>query len=199
MSKQTAAFFTARFFFACLTAALILATSYGASGNQKNKKDKTADASAQPSPMPPIPDTEQIEQNIGQMLAAFQLDNVNMMHKYYSDNATWVSSDYEPPVIGWQNYVPLYERSIAAFQGMQLNRRNTLIFTRGDVAWAAYQWEFDSTFNGQPYTLRGQTTLIFNKVAGNWLIVHNHTSQVYPAAAPAQRQQTPPSQSAPRP
>jgi ketosteroid isomerase-like protein len=65
---------------------------------------------------------------------------------------------------------------------MQLNRRNTLIFTHGDVAWASYQWQFDANFNGQPYTTRGQTTLVLNKVGENWLIVHNHTSEI-PVAA----------------
>jgi ketosteroid isomerase-like protein len=80
----------------------------------------------------------------------------------------------------------MYERQWSAFQGIQLNRRNTLVFIHGDVAWASYQWEFDALLKGQPYTMRGQTTLVFNKANDNWLIVHNHTSQVYTQAAYAQ-------------
>jgi ketosteroid isomerase-like protein len=162
-----------------LAAALIFLLSSHASGGQKNKKSKTPDPSTQPAP-PAIqtPDSDQIENDIGEMLAAFQLGNVEIMHKYYSENVTFVSGDYAPPVIGWQNYVPLYQRQRAAFQAIQLNRRNTLIFTHGDVAWATYEWQFDSILNGQPYSMRGQTTLVFNKVAANWLIVHNHTSEV---------------------
>jgi len=122
------------------------------------------------------------------------------MHKYYSDSCTWVQSTYDPPILGWQNYAALYEREKASFQGMQLIRRNTDIFVHQDVAWASYQWEFDGMWDGHPYATRGQTTLVFTKVNGNWLIVHNHTSQVIPeptqqaAAQPAQ-----PSQSAPAP
>ena len=141
--------------------------------------------------MPPKPDVEAIDDDIGQMMAGFQLGDTEMMHKYYSDNVVFVSGAYEPPVVGWQNYVPLYQRERAAFQGMQLNRRNTLIFTHGDVAWASYQWQFDANFNGQPHTTRGQTTLVFNKMGGNWLIVHNHTSEIPAAAASAPAPQPP--------
>jgi ketosteroid isomerase-like protein len=69
---------------------------------------------------------------------------------------------------------------------MQLIRRNTSIFVHADVSWVSYQWEFDSTFNGKPFSARGQTTLVLNKVGDNWLIVHNHTSEICPDnAAPA--------------
>jgi len=172
----------------CLVIFLVLGVSASASDKQKNKKkDATPD---QPAPLPPVPDTDQIDHNIGEMLGAFQLGDIETMHKHYADNVTFVSGEYEPPIVGWQNYAALYERQRAAFQGMQLIRSNTLIITHTDVAWAMYQWEFDSSVNGQPYTLRGQTTLIFNKVNGNWLIVHNHTSGIYPQAASATAPQT---------
>jgi ketosteroid isomerase-like protein len=178
-----------RSFALCLTAVLVFAAGIGASDKQKNNK-KNANTSDQPTQPPPVPDTDQIEHDIGEMLGAFQLGDIETMHKHYADNVTFVSGDYEPPIVGWQNYAAMYQRQRAAFQGMQLNRRNTLIITHTDVAWAMYQWEFSSSFNGQPYTLRGQTTLIFNKVSGNWLIVHNHTSGIYPQSGAATAQQT---------
>jgi len=182
----------------CLIAVLVLGGSASASDKQKNKK-KDASTSDQPAPLPPVPDTDQIDHDIGEMLGAFQLGDIDTMHKHYADNVTFVSGEYEPPIVGWQNYAALYERQRAAFQGMQLVRSNTLIITHSDVAWAMYQWEFDSSVNGQPYTLRGQTTLIFNKVNGNWLIVHNHTSGIYPQAATATAQQTAPASTTARP
>jgi ketosteroid isomerase-like protein len=172
----------------CAATALIFTLSFDAQAGQKKKKNKDADknASTQPLPSMPMPESDKINNDIGEMLAAFQLGKVEMMHKYYSDNVTFVSGEYAPPVIGWKNYVPIYERQWAAFQGIQLNRRNTLVFIHGDVAWASYQWEFDALLKGRPYSIRGQTTLIFNKVNDNWLIVHNHTSQVYTPPASAQ-------------
>jgi ketosteroid isomerase-like protein len=173
---------------------LFLSTSSAAIA-QKNKKLKDAPAASStenPVPLPPRSVADELDQNIGEMLAAVQLGNVDMLHKYYADNATFVSGVYEPPIVGWQNYAALYQRQKAAFQGMQLIRRNTFIFSNGDVAWATYEWEFDSSINGQPYSARGQTTLVFNKVGTSWLIVHNHTSQICPDAAPAATQ--PPAQ-----
>jgi ketosteroid isomerase-like protein len=165
---------------------VLLAFATGA-GAQKSKKN-AASTSDQPVTVPPVPDTDQIEHDIGEMLGAFQLGDLETMHKHYADNVTFVSGEYEPPLVGWQNYAALYERQRAAFQGMQLVRRNTLIITHSDIAWAMYQWEFDSSVNGKPYTLRGQTTLILNKVNGNWLIVHNHTSGIYPQPSAATQQ-----------
>jgi ketosteroid isomerase-like protein len=181
----------------CAAGALLILSLCSSAAAQKDKKSKDASDSTQnPVPLPPRALSDEIDQDIGEMLGAFQIGNVEMMHKYYADNATFVSGVYEPPVVGWQNYAPLYERQRAAFQGMQLVRRNTFVFSNGNVAWATYEWEFDSSLNGQPYSARGQTTLVFNKVGANWLIVHNHTSEICPeaqaAAQPAQPQPTQP-------
>ena len=144
---------------------------------QKNKKDKTASTSDQPVPPMPMSPNEEIEHNIGEMLAAQQLGNMELMHKYYSDSTTFVSSDYGPPIMGWKTWAAGYERQKAAFQQMQIIRRNTFIFTHADVAWATYQWDFAAVLaTGKGYDARGQTTLVFNKVGSDWLIVHNHTA-----------------------
>ena len=144
---------------------------------QKNKKDKNASTSDQPTPSMPMSPNEEIEHNIGEMLAAQQLGNMELMHKYYSDSATFVSSDYGPPIMGWNTWAAGYERQKAAFQQMQIIRRNTFIFTHADVAWATYQWDFAAVLaTGKGYDARGQTTLVFNKVGSDWLIVHNHTA-----------------------
>jgi len=171
---------------ACFAAVcLILALSSGAWGQKSKKsKDKNPDAADQTqSAVPPQSVGDQIDDEIGQMLAAFQLGNVEGMHKFYADNATFVRGTYDPPVVGWQNYAALYNQQRAAFQSIQIIRRNTYVFVHADVAWASYQWEFDSMLNGRPYTTRGQTTLVFTKTADNWLIVHNHTSEVMPDTA----------------
>jgi ketosteroid isomerase-like protein len=166
-----------------LAAAVALTFALGLPAHAKQKKNKKkhdSDNSSQanPVPMPALPVSDQINLDIGHMLGAFQLGDVEVMHKYYSDDATFVSGEWEPPVVGWANYVPLYKREWSAYQGVQLLRKNTYVFTRGDVAWASYQWEFDASYHGQPFQARGQTTLIFNKVGDNWLIVHNHTSEI---------------------
>lgn len=158
-------------------AILVLFTAVGARA-QKNKKNQTPapqpDAPAQTMPMSP---GDELDHDIGEMLGALQIGNLEIMHKYYADNATFVSSSYAPPIVGWKAWSEGYERQKAAFRGMQVVRRNTLIFPHGDTAWATYQWEFSGTqSNGTSYFARGQTTLVFNRVGSNWMIVHNHTS-----------------------
>lgn len=123
---------------------------------------------------------EEINHDIGEMLGAWQIGDVEAMHKYYADDATWVSGTYDPPIAGWQNYVPKYLEQRKGFTGIQLVTKNVNIFHYGDTAWACYQWEFMGLNQGKPVNARGQTTLVFVKQNGSWLIVHNHTSQLYP-------------------
>jgi ketosteroid isomerase-like protein len=189
---------------ACLlAAALVLSVSQGAAG-QKNKKNSNASNSSSSDstlttglPDTPKSEADKINQDIGEMLGAFQVGDADIMHKYYADNCTFVQSTYDPPVLGWQNYLALYERERAAFQGMQLVRRNTNVFVHADVAWASYQWQFNGMWNGRPYMVQGQTTLVFTKVGDNWLIVHNHTSEVLPEPTQQTADQTPQGQALP--
>jgi ketosteroid isomerase-like protein len=164
---------------------------------QKNKKNQPAPD--QPLPSMPMTPNDQIDHNIGEMLAAQQLGNLELMHKYYSDSATFVSSDYGPPIVGWKNWADGYERQRAAFQQMQIIRRNTYVYIHGDVAWATYQWDFSAMLaTGKGYDARGQTTLVFTKAGSDWLVVHNHTAVDCSSLAPAEATSvTPPSSGAP--
>ncbi len=163
---------------------------------QKSKKNQPA--SDQPMPSMPMSDNDQIERAIGETLAAQQLGNLELMHKYYSDSATFVSSDYGPPIMGWKNWAAGYERQKAAFQQMQIIRRNTFIFAHADVAWATFQWDFSAMLaTGKGYDARGQTTLVFNKIGNDWLIVHNHTAVDCSSLAPDMATPVAPAQSGP--
>ena len=169
---------------ALAVAAVLLLLCSGASA-QKNKKNQPA--TDQPMPSMPMSPNDQIDHDIGEMLAAQQLGNLELMHKYYSDSATFVSSDYGPPIVGWKNWAEGYERQKAAFQQMQIIRRNTYIYIHADVAWATYQWDFAATLaTGKGYDARGQTTLVFTKVGNDWLVVHNHTAVDCSSLAPVE-------------
>ena len=200
MEEKLWEFVYVRYWIRLIAGILMFAVVSGVSAEQKKKKSAGAESSDQ-MPAAPVPVADKIDHDIGEMLGAFQVGDVEAMHKYYADNATFVSSAYEPPVVGWQNYASVYQRERAGFQGMQLIRRNTFIFNHGDVAWASYQWDFESALHGKPFSVRGQTSLILMKVDGNWLIVHNHTSEICPAgaSAPSQSPAQEPAQNAPQP
>ena len=162
---------------------MILAIAPALSAAQKKNK-KNTDNSENPVPLPPLPTPQELDNSIGEMLGAWQIGDIDAMHKYYADDATFTSGAYEPPIVGWANYVVAYQKQRQRIQGMQFIRRNTSIFFRSDFAWASYQWEFDGTVDNKSMVARGQTTLIFAKTGDRWLIVHNHTSQICDASAP---------------
>jgi ketosteroid isomerase-like protein len=174
---------------------MLVLLSAPAFAQKKNKNAAKDDGSALP--MPPIPAPDEIDHNIGEMLGAWQVGDVEAMHKYYDDNVTVVAGTYEPPIIGWVNYAAAYQKMHARIQEMQFVRRNTVIRSRGDMAWAMYEWEFYGTVDRVPTpVVHGQTTLVFSKVGDHWLIVHNHTSEICDeaaAAAPSAKPGAPPS------
>jgi ketosteroid isomerase-like protein len=148
----------------------LLAAGIGASGQQGQKPDTTA--------LVPQTDEQKIDVSLSEMLAAWQLGDVELLRKYHADDVMVVSGVFEPPVIGWANYASAYRAQRQRIQQVRMDRRNTYIFVRGNFAWATYQWEFTALTDGRPSSARGHSTLILEKRGGQWLIVHNHTSLI---------------------
>ena len=136
------------------------------------------------SPIPVLPDVQAIDTLVSQMLGAWQVGDADMMHKYYADDVTTISGNWEPPLLGWDNYARAYQaqRSRTQEQG-RLDCNNPYTKVSGDTAWCTYQWQYSGQVDGAFATAFGHTTLVLEKRAGNWLIVLNHTSVVAPAAA----------------
>ncbi len=174
--------------------AMLVLLSVPTFAQKKNKNAGSADSNL---PMPPVPAPDEIDHNIGEMLGAWQVGDVDAMHKYYDDGVTVVAGTYEPPIVGWANYAAAYQKMHARIQEMQFVRRNTVIRARGDLAWAMYQWEFYGTVDHvRTNVVHGQTSLVFSKTGDRWLIVHNHTSEICDeapaAAAPSAMPEAPP-------
>jgi len=182
-----------RFMGAILLLALSLATASLAAAQKKKKKDDT--------PPPPsasvissVPDEQRIDYVIGQMLGAWQLGDIEKLHKTMADDVSVVAGTWTPPTVGWTNYLAAYQVQGARMQQVRMDRSNTLIriAPSGAFAWACYQWDFSAVVDGSPSAAEGQTTLILEKHGDDWLIVHNHTSLVQasqpvaPASAPPQ-------------
>ena len=158
-----------------LLGALLVAPSGSAQKKKKEPKGQPADQSAPPVK---VPDGDQIETSISEMLAAWQIGDTELLHKYYADDVTVVSGAWEPPLVGWANYLKAYKTQRERMQGGRMDRRNTLIAVRGNIAWAIYQWDFAAMVDGRQAGARGHTTLVFEKRGDRWLVVHNHTSVV---------------------
>jgi ketosteroid isomerase-like protein len=164
--------------------ALLLASVSPAVAQQKDKKKKKEAAADSGGPIIPLTDEQQIDYMISEMLGAWQLGDIERLHRAYADDVVFVSGAYAPPVIGWNSYLASYQQQKARMQQVRMDRINTFIKVDGTFGWACYQWDFSAVVDGQPAAAQGQTTLVLEKRNNHWVIVHNHTSLV-PSAPPA--------------
>ncbi len=148
----------------------LLAAGITAGGQLGQKPETTA--------LVPQTDEQKIDVLLSEMLAAWQIGDVDLLRKYNADDVMVVSGVYEPPVVGWANYAAAYRAQRQRIEQVRMERRNTYIFVRGNVAWATYQWEFSALTDGRPSAAQGHSTIILEKRGGQWLVVHNHTSIV---------------------
>lgn len=172
-----------RFLFSLLALSLAFASTASAQKDKKKKKDDQSQQ--QPPPKNSLPDEQQIDLLISDMLGAWQIGDTDKLHKDIADDVVVVNGNWAPPVIGWQEYLKAYQLQRARANQVRLDRTNTLVRVTGNIAWACYQWDFSGIVDGQPSGARGQTTLILEKRNDAWIIVHNHTSIVETALQPA--------------
>ncbi len=158
-----------------LAAALLLAFGSPAEA-QKKKKNEPPPADTKH--IIPLGEEQQIDYMISEMLGAWQIGDIEKLHKDYADDVSIVNGLWAPPVFGWANYLAAYQTQHVRMQAVRLDRSDTYIKFSGNFAWACYQWDFSAVVDGQPTASRGQTTLIMEKRNDRWLIVHNHTSLV---------------------
>jgi ketosteroid isomerase-like protein len=133
------------------------------------------------------PEADILDFQISEMLAAWQVGDAEALKAHYAENAVVVSGVYEPPIIGRASFLAAYSQQRARMQQVRVERRNTVITVRGNIAWMTYQWEFGALVDGRGVGYRGHTSLVLEKSGNRWLIVHNHTSvvqEVQPEPAP---------------
>jgi ketosteroid isomerase-like protein len=182
-----------RNFLILLVAGALLLTSVSPGVAQEKDKKKKKDAAVDNSgPIIPMTDEQQIDYLISEMLGAWQIGDIERLHKAYADDVVVVSGVWAPPVVGWNSYLASYQMQKARMQQVRMDRMNSFIKVGGTVGWACYQWDFAATVDGQPSSAQGQTTLILEKRNNHWVIVHNHTSLV-PSVSQANPSGTQPS------
>jgi ketosteroid isomerase-like protein len=147
-----------------------------AAAQQKDKKNKKDTPAPSATPVIPLPDEQQIDYLVSTMLGAWQVGDIEKLRQCYADDVTIVSATWNPPVIGWSNYLPLYQRQRARMQQVRLDRSNSFTKVNGNSGWVTYQWDFSGTVEGQPSVSQGHTTLVMEKRNDKWVIVLNHTS-----------------------
>jgi ketosteroid isomerase-like protein len=182
------------FLFLLAAALFLTCVSPAAAQKEKKKKKDNTPPTDSSNTLIPMLDEQQIDYMLSEMLGAWQMGDIEKLHKDYADDVSIVNGSWAPPIIGWTNYLAIYQQQRARMQQVRLDRSNTYIKVNGTVAWACYQWDFAAVVDGQPTESQGQTTLVLEKRNNHWVIVHNHTSlapkvpQTAPPAAPSGQQ-----------
>ena len=108
------------------------------------------------------PDSQAIDQAVGEALGYWQIGDIDSLHKYYADDVVVVSGAWEPPVIGWDNYLKSYQAQRAQVTGARMERSNT-----SDQG----EWHFGLGYlsirvcgadGGKVAQFRGHTTLVLH-------------------------------------
>ena len=159
-------------------ACMALAAPAGAQKNKGKKKDQPASDSQAAVTLPPVSDSQAIDTAIGQALGYWQIGDVESLHRYYADDVVMVSGLWEPPVVGWDNFLKAYQARRAQVTAERMDRSNTLIKVDGNFAWATYQFDYSAMKDNQVAQFRGHTTLILAKRTDRWMITLDHSSIV---------------------
>jgi len=144
----------------------------------KNKKTPPPDLGEEIKSAIRPPDSQAIDQAIGEALGYWQIGDTESMHKYYAEDVVLVSGAWEQPIIGWDNFLKAYQAQRAQVSGARMDRSNTLIKVNGSSAWATYQFVYAAQMEGKVVQFRGHTTLVLVKQADRWVITLNHSSVV---------------------
>src|SRR5260370_35669124 len=89
-----------------------------------------------------VADEQRSDYTHSEMLGAWQLGDIEKLHKDYADDVAIVNGSWAPPILGWTNYLAVYEQQRARMQQVRMDRSNTYIKVSGTVGWACYQWDF---------------------------------------------------------
>lgn len=150
----------------------------GAQKKDKNKNPLPADPTLDMKSAMSTPDLQAVDQAVGEALGYWQIGDVENLRKYYAQDVVVVSGAWEPPVIGWDNFLKSDQSQRAQVTGARMDRSNTLIKVNGNTAWATYQFVYTAQMNGNVAQFRGHTTLLLAKQADRWVITLNHSSIV---------------------
>jgi ketosteroid isomerase-like protein len=161
-----------------ILAIALLAVALPAGAQKKNKNAPPPDSGEDLKSAFHPPEGQAIDQAIGEALGYWQIGDVESLHKYYSDDVVLVSGAWEPPVVGWDNFLKAYQAQRAQVSGARMDRSNTLIKVNGNSAWATYQFIYAAQMDGKVAQFRGHTTLVLAKQGDRWVITLNHSSIV---------------------
>ena len=111
--------------------------------------------------------------------AAWNTLDLDQPARYYAKDADLVFYDVAPlKYNGWQEYRNGVENLLKAYSSLKLVPNNDLKVRRvGKVAWTTLTFHLiGTTKDGKRSDLESRHTAIWQKMHGQWLVVHEHVS-----------------------
>ena len=80
-------------------------------------------------------EADDIEKVLVAVVKAFRTGDYETMGQYYDKDCVVVSSaSYNPPVVGWENLLKIYQATHARLSSAEMIRENTIIRWEGKIA-----------------------------------------------------------------
>src|SRR5258708_33983742 len=80
---------------------------------QKKKKSEPPPSSESSKMLVPLNDEQQIDYLLSEMLGPWQLGDVEKLHSDYADAVPVGKGSWAPPIIGWANYLCIFQQQRA--------------------------------------------------------------------------------------
>ena len=115
-----------------------------------------------------------VVESVGQAIQAADVESLNAL--YAAD--AWVRIVEGAGVNrGWVDYRDHHLKpELEAMQNLQYRYFDVEPQVRGDVAWASFRYELSVEMSGEQLERVGRGTMVLERRAGEWKIVHSHTS-----------------------
>jgi ketosteroid isomerase-like protein len=137
-----------------------------------------ASASAQPKPATKGADAPS-PVLMTKIIAAWNTGDPANAAPYYDKSPDNVYFDFAPlQYKGWDEYDAGVKRALATFQSLKFTvHDDARVHRAGNTAWGTATWSAQGKLkNGNGVSLEGRWTIIWQRKATHWLVVHEHFS-----------------------
>ena len=86
----------------------------------------------------------------------------------------------DTPVRGRDAVLATWTRHFERWSDVRIDRRDTVVGTRGNLAWVQFLWDGEGRIGAQRYRLEGERwTVVLRRENGSWRFVQMHSSMPY--------------------
>jgi ketosteroid isomerase-like protein len=120
---------------------------------------------------------EQVRTVVLAVPVAVERGDLKALDALYSHDPSVLIIEGGSADVGWKQYRDHHlTPELKAVKNLKYKYSNVAVSVVGEVAWASFDYSLDAVMKGKPLSIKGKGTLVLRKTAGDWKIVHSHTS-----------------------